>query len=127
MPIDSSLIPTGEASWFTVASGTVTLVSCGAPLLYRTDRAATTDSELPAGTGMEIDSSLADGVLVKLSQDGVVSIVAEDGAEVHIDLDVLVRTGSDGVCTTSVCWTMSNSEPGEDGDISPLCGWYRCP
>lgn len=126
VPAGASLTFSGQDAVVDIEDGAVSIVACGASLVFDTIEGDDTAFEAPAGYGVRFEAPDVKTVLLSLQDTlGTVSLVAETSARVTID----IRTDSEqgAICAGATCWGKDDvTETIHDLVDAEMCVLSRC-
>lgn len=120
VPDHASLTLDGSEAEFVLEAGAISIVSCGAPLIFDTIRGDGALFSAPAGTGVQLDSvSTGEGYLDIAASGG--SIVLRADAATRITLKIRTESEHAAVCAATQCWGLAERTKtfDPDGGIEP--------
>lgn len=107
IPQGASLTLDGSEAILEFVSGSVTVVSCGGPLIFDTIRGDGVQFEAAAATGVQLDSATTEEAYLDIAQSGGAVVIRADTAA-RIVIEIKTESVHAAICAAAQCWGLDD-------------------
>lgn len=113
LPAGAVLTLDGSDAIVALTSGSITVWACGAPLVFDTVQHDNQFFQVPASTGVQIDSAATSVLYLQIEQSGgTVSLRAD--AATRLEIAINTTSAHAAVCASATCWGRDDATVEED-------------